>query len=549
MRKLVIIFFLLALAVPVSVFAQDGKKSDKTQVIDGKKYYLHTVEKKQTLYQIAKIYGLEVNDIVLENPEAIDGIKQGQVLKIPASKPKPADKVAEMDTVKYLYHKVEAGQTVFAISRMYALKVEVIEALNPDAKAGLKTGQLIKLPKNPATIEIYNQNHPRTGTTTTTTAGKPETGQTLPVLDSAAALRSTYSIAFFLPFHLDEVDNIDVDKVAKDGKFPQKPEVAIEFYQGIRMALDSLKNKGAKIKAYFYDVDDRDSSNMESILGKPEFKEINLIVGPLYSANFVKVARFAKDKNIPIVSPLSQQNKILFRNPYVSKVTPAVTTQMEQMGEYIASKYSDQNIILLSGKDTTYKNPIKKRIMEVFAAKKLPSSDSIREVTAISGVSQSLVQGKTNIIIVPSNNRVYVTDILSKLKTLADKHDIIVFGMPSWNTFDNLDLNYLSMVHFHYVTSSYIDYDNDSIKHFVLAYRGVYHADPSTYVFQGYDVTNYYVNALLLYGLNFQSKLQEMKAEGLQTSFDFINVSGDSGYENKAIRVVGCTDHKQSRVD
>lgn len=541
---------MLALAAPVSLFAQDGKKSDKMQVIDGKKYYLHTVEKKQTLYQISKIYGLNVNDIVLENPEAIDGIKPGQVLKVPASKPVPVEKPvsATLDTVNFLYHKVQPGQTVYAISRTYALTVESIVALNPDAKAGLKAGQLVKLPKNPATLEIYSQQHPKTGTNAVITV-KTDEPVKLPVLDSAAAIKSVYNVAFFLPFHLDEVDNIDVDKIARgDRKFPQKPEVAIEFYQGIRMALDSLERKGIRINTYFYDIDERDSTDLSKIFGKSEFRDMHLIIGPLYSANFMKVARLAKEKSIPIVSPVLQQNKILFRNPYVSKATPAVTTQLEQMAEYIAGKYADQNIILLSGKDTSFSNPVRKKLAEVLAAKKLSPADTLKEVKAVGSVSQYLSQSKTNIVIVPSNARVYVTDILGKMNVLAEKNNILLFGMPAWNTYENLDPNYLSNLHFHYATSSFIDYDNDTIKQFIIAYRAMYKADPSTYVFQGYDVTNYYLQALNKYGLNFQSQLGTIKGDGLQTSFDFINVSTDSGFENRSIRVIGCMDHKLSRV-
>lgn len=54
--------------------------------ISGVKYYLHTVGKEQSLFAIAKAYGVTVNDIVVANEEAMDGIKPGQVLKIPVDK-------------------------------------------------------------------------------------------------------------------------------------------------------------------------------------------------------------------------------------------------------------------------------------------------------------------------------------------------------------------------------------------------------------------------------------------------------------------------------
>src|SRR5690606_16187492 len=81
------LLFLFFFIIPFLSQAQEKKadvpKSKKIEVIDGRKYYLHSVEKGQTLYAISKVYSVSVNDIVIENPEAIDGISQGQLLRIP----------------------------------------------------------------------------------------------------------------------------------------------------------------------------------------------------------------------------------------------------------------------------------------------------------------------------------------------------------------------------------------------------------------------------------------------------------------------------------
>src|SRR5438105_1577806 len=66
----------------IGSFSQEVTKSKKIETVDNKKYYMHTVEKGQTLYAIAKEYSTTVNDIILENPDAIDGISPGQVLRI-----------------------------------------------------------------------------------------------------------------------------------------------------------------------------------------------------------------------------------------------------------------------------------------------------------------------------------------------------------------------------------------------------------------------------------------------------------------------------------
>src|SRR6476620_2736524 len=134
----------------VNANAQTGvvRKSAKTETVDGKKYYIHTVEKGQTLYAIAKAYDMTVNDVLVENPDALNGIKPGQVLRIPYQKQTGTTTVTPVptDTAKYELHKVEAGETIYGICKKYNTTEAVLNSLNPDLKNGLKVGQEIKIP-------------------------------------------------------------------------------------------------------------------------------------------------------------------------------------------------------------------------------------------------------------------------------------------------------------------------------------------------------------------------------------------------------------------
>jgi len=62
-------------------------------VSNGRVYYLHEVEKGQTLYSIAKTYKVTVDDVTRENVIASYGIAPGQVLKIPSSEAPAAEPV------------------------------------------------------------------------------------------------------------------------------------------------------------------------------------------------------------------------------------------------------------------------------------------------------------------------------------------------------------------------------------------------------------------------------------------------------------------------
>ena len=105
-KLLQVSFFALSIVLVTNQLqAQTTNKSTNITTINGKKYYLHKVAHAQSLYGISKIYNVDVNTILKENPSASKGIIVGQDLKIPfngtntatqttkpVEQPKPAEK-------------------------------------------------------------------------------------------------------------------------------------------------------------------------------------------------------------------------------------------------------------------------------------------------------------------------------------------------------------------------------------------------------------------------------------------------------------------------
>ena len=67
-----------------SLNAQESLKSNTVTEYNGKKFYIHTVKKKQSLDDIAKIYDVTVYDILVENKELKkNNPKAGTIIRIP----------------------------------------------------------------------------------------------------------------------------------------------------------------------------------------------------------------------------------------------------------------------------------------------------------------------------------------------------------------------------------------------------------------------------------------------------------------------------------
>ncbi|MDY0159848.1 MAG: LysM peptidoglycan-binding domain-containing protein, partial [Bacteroidales bacterium] len=108
------ILILIAILLTSVVLAQQVPISEEKVIIDGQKFYLHTVEKGHTLYSIGKAYSVDTEIIEEYNHGAIEGLKLGQILKIPIIETSLNEGVdLSRDEVNFIYHTVKRKETVY----------------------------------------------------------------------------------------------------------------------------------------------------------------------------------------------------------------------------------------------------------------------------------------------------------------------------------------------------------------------------------------------------------------------------------------------------
>ncbi len=520
---------LICFAVPAYAQKDGVKKSKKTEIVEGRKFYLHTVEKGQTLYAIARAYDLTVNDVLVENPDALNGIKPGQILRIPAEKKVTVTPVAP-DTSKFIVHKVEPAQTLYSLARKYNTTEQIILDNNPEAKSGLKVGMELKIP-----IKIGSTQLP------------PDTLVVKRDTVFQTEMKDVYNVAMMMPLQLWNVSNINPDEIVANppkSEFPQKPKAAVEFYEGALLAIDSIRKTGVKINVWVYDVDDLDSGKMGKVLGQSEFETMDLIIGPFSPGPFAEIVEFANANKIAIVSPVSASNRVLFKNPMAVKTLPSTITQMEQLAAHISKERKEDNIIMISSglpKEQKTGNAFRDEMNQLRVAE---GKDSIRFTTGFSGVEALLKKDKMNVIVIPSIAQAFVSDLLRNLHTLAEKYQITVYGMPSWMEFENLDPEYMQTLNMHFASPYYVDYDLPSTKRFIIRYRSAFGGDPTTYSFAGFDVTLFFLQQLVRGGTGFVSTITGVQGEGIQQSFSFVKSDAESGYENIGLRIIHISDYE-----
>ena len=474
--KNIIVIILLCLGI--SAMAQPENPVTKT--IEGKKFYVHTVQSGNTLYGIHKLYNTDLDKIIAANPGLNNNLTIGQQILIPIS----------LDSQDhYQSHKVEAGETLYGISRKYKCSVDDLKNLNPGIVEGISIGQVIKVPKNQSgeviqsdpildekpkdnyqisltdsivkhevlahetlyaiskrymvnadTIRAWNDlrgnklkkgdilNIPvkKVNYEVLNKEVKPISGDLI-ILDSNSVFKNTYKIALMLPFMFEKND-IEMSKTLKLGQSREMyptTKIAFEFYQGFMVAVDSLKKAGLNAEIFVYDTK-KDTAVLGRIMSGDEFNDMDLVVGPLYPNTTSYAASKCKEKRIKLVIPFKISAKVLHENPFVFKCVTSNMTQIDGTVDYLVEHMADKNIIILKPyleKDKALYERARSRFNEKIA--QIPSyNNKIVEMSWGSSSGRdlnSLMKKDTaNLVIVPSSDVKFVTGSMNRLNKVLN---------------------------------------------------------------------------------------------------------------------------------
>ncbi len=142
-------FILVFLLLAGTLFGQTVKipVSTDIQTRNGKQFYVHTVQKGQTLYSIAKAYHVSLDDIYYANPGTRQGIRVGQKIWIPTVN-RETEITHQVKTTHFdfFYHVAAAGETLEHIASIYLIPKRYILLANPGIKSPLKEGEYVKIP-------------------------------------------------------------------------------------------------------------------------------------------------------------------------------------------------------------------------------------------------------------------------------------------------------------------------------------------------------------------------------------------------------------------
>ena len=287
----------------------------------------------------------------------------------------------------------------------------------------------------------------------------------------------------------------DMGEDEKRIKFYYNSKIFIEYYEGTLVALDSLRKLGISIDLQVYDTENN-TQKVKEIASLPEIAEMDLIIGPVYAKNISIVADKIAGKNINIISPLDSKDSIIHSVSNLFQVNASSGMRINKMADYI-NKIDNKNIIIVHTETSKEKKLIE--ILEQKLSRNGDTTSSLKTLffkknSEIYKLQSLLSRESANIIIVPSDDEVVVTNLMSKLSPLAEKFSLTVFGSRRWETFSNMDFEYYSLLNIHYHANTYNDDFSEELFNFENKFKNIFECKPSDYAIHGFDIMFYFID-------------------------------------------------------
>ncbi len=513
----------------------------------------HTIKAGETLYRLTVIYGLTAREICDANPGlSAENFKVGQVVVIPEKKEtaqqEVAHKVTESNPIATqtvqstqqsadkednckTKHVVKRKENIYRISRMYGIsELELVNA-NPQLRERkLQKGEVLCIPYSKAEQEKLSATKPAQQEEQTPMVIIPTNEELFAGLKTTPEDIEQIKAAIILPLMLE--DSISSEQMKM-----------VEFYEGVLLALDSLKRQGVSIDLYVYDSGNKWAS-IQPILAKPEMQQMNLIIGPVYDQHIAEAAAFAESNGIRMVVPFARQVDAVFTNPYIYQVNTPQSYFYSEVYDRFFMQFPHPNVIFFESPEEEDDDLISGFKREL-SYREVPYTVLLADTaTNKDTIMTRLDTERQNILMMTSeksgslNNMIPIFQLLVR-DTASTKYDMHLFGYPQYQVYTNNHLASFYEIDTYFYSSFYTNNLLPEAKAFHQKYRRTYSKEIVNrypkYAILGFDIAYYFLKAMHLYGTDMDSRLGEMKYTPLQTGFKFERVNNWGGFINRKV--------------
>ncbi len=538
----------------------------------------HVVKKGDSVYSIAKLYGVSIDKIYLYNPSAKTLLKRGDIITIP-QEPELIN-----DGSNYLYYAIKDGDTLAAIASDYNTSVEQLLRDNKGiSENNFASGDILRISvnsnKDNKVVKEVDETH--IARIDTYKADKHDTWESVAaktgvniedILEANSGIKLKKNAQIAIPIIETttvekEVEPFDERENSLEGRRDIYKEVHMleigdsitdltnsvsialmieepmskrdnEFTRGTLLAIDRLKNSPYQIRLKVLCDNPLVKDSIEkanSIIEDLDSFKADIIV-TTYEKNFPAwLAKYGEDNGVEIVNAFDVKSELYLENPSIIHLLTPSAYFSDEVGEWTSSSLGSYKLVMVGKED-----------------KEDSFAESIKSRRDVSSVTSRKLEDLAEMKLDESGRYLFygfptsrdeIQTMLTAIEYLKEQNpfvEIKVMGRPNWITvaegmkerFHNNDVYFPSRFFF--------DHTAGTGKEFIATYSSAYGHGPirsfPTYAVAGYDIANYFIPGIASNDGDFNAAVPDGKE--IQTPINLQRVGNWGGFFNPSAYII-----------
>lgn len=508
-------------------------RNSNSKAKDGKNVKTHTIQQGETLYRLSKMYNVTTDELCAANPDiSINNFRTGETIIIPVKGNAAKDSATPVAPRQSSYeekkpvivgtHKVQRRESIESICKIYGITQEELIKANPVLQeTKLKRKMVLHIPApsaRPAEKEI---------------AVEEKKQEIVETINKGINDDKVLNVAVVLSFLLDSYA-------------PKEQGRMVEYYQGFLMAVEQLKREGYSFVINTYDAGQKDRS-LDSLLSSSAFNEVELIIGASYPKHCKELARFAKEREIPLLIPFSSKKDEAIDNPTVYVANGIQSFILPQISTSFVKTFPNANVIFVEDTTDNNKKEFVKSLTAELTKESIPYTTLPMELisngdTVLNTLSNAYIEEREFVFIPTSSSATTLNTLLPSLLHARSIDSLNVanfklFGYPEWQIHakDTRELMYEVDTYFyatfysHYALPRVAEFQEDFIRWYNRGIQNIY----PRYGMLGYDTGYFFLLAASLYGNRMHENIDRIPFNPVQSDFKFERISEKDGFINK----------------
>lgn len=286
-------------------------------------------------------------------------------------------------------------------------------------------------------------------------------------------------------------------------------EIPQHLYFGIQLAIEEFNSNQTTKKAFLnFAQTNVDSIQSEDVLNELIWKkDVDVVIGPLFSNVAKSFADLAEVYEVPIVTPLANSDSLNLANNYMFQTNPTFAVQGKKMAQFAVNSLRLDTLAVLAEMNAlgeasalAFRHEAERlgAFVQHFFLEDLRSNGyDISEYSAYLSKTDTLLPSPgLKAIYAPFTGSAAPTLIRNLLTDLeASESDYVLLGSEEWMDTDLESIRLLE-TNIHYSQSFDIKYSETDVENFASNFRLRFQTEPNQFAFIGFDVAQLVLSTL-----------------------------------------------------